>query len=203
MMIGETVYVDGEPVEDVLVEPGTARDAAEVSLPMGTVVDYTLRFPCSYEGPLHDTKVTVRGVELDTLNYSDHWRPAEVFGTWSNPWDMTVLVGRTLGDYTATVRVVSVQSTLDALGDPVTAEEVVYDGVAQARMSYGTEQAGTDELTMPTETWYFVMPWQSAFAALRPQSTYISYDGARYDVRAIKNVDNASETASFEAVRRG
>lgn len=203
-MIGETVLVDGVAVDNVLVEPGTARDAKEVTMPVGTVVDYTLRFPVNYEGaPLHDAKVTVRGVELDTLNYADHWRPADVFGTWSNPWDMTVLVGRTLGDYSATASVIAVQSVLNALGDPITTESTVYVGSVQARHSYGSEGTGSAEVEMPSETWYFVMPWQESFNELRPQSTYIIYLGNRYDVRMIKNLDNAYETASFEAVRHG
>lgn len=197
------MYVDGEPVENVLVEPGNARDAAEVTLPVGTVVDYTLRFPESFEGPLHDAKVTVRGVELDTLVYADHWRPREVFGSWSNPWDMTVLVGRTLGDYSATARIVALIATVNALGDPVQSEEAVYEGPVQARQSYGSEPSGSDSVSLPSETWHFVVPWSDAFSSLRPSSTYVDYGGARYDVRVIANVDGKSETASFEAVRRG
>lgn len=202
-MIGETVLVDGLAVDNVLVEPGNATDVAEISLPVGTVVDYTLRFPCAFDGPLHDAKVTVRGVELDTLIHADHWRPADVFGTWSNPWDMTVLVGRTLGDYSSTARIIALASALDELGDPVTTEDVVYEGPVQARISHGTEQAGQDAVTTQTETWYFVVPWQGQFGLLRPRSTLVEHGGARYDVRVIRNVDNKSETASFEAVRRG
>lgn len=202
-MIGETVYVDGEAVENVLVEPGNAKDASEVSLPVGTVVDYTLRFPVSFDGPLSDAKVTVRGVELDTLTHADHWRPQDVFGTWSNPWDMTVLVGRTLGDYTASIQVVSVSVALNALGDPVRSEDVVYDGSAQARLSYGNEANGEAQITDSQETWYFVVPWTDAFASLRPKSTYVLYNGARYDATVLKNVDEKSEALSIEAVRHG
>lgn len=202
-MIGETVYVDGEPVENVLVEPGNSKDASEMSLPLGTVVDYTLRFPADYPGPLHDAKVTVRGNELDTLTFADHWRPADVFGSWSNPWDMTVLVGRTLGDYTATVRIVALSATLDALGDPVTSEAEVYEGPAQARLSYGSEPSGDSSVSEPTETWYFVVPWHAGFESLRPGSTFVDYGGARYDARVVRNVDGKSETLSVEAVRHG
>lgn len=202
-MIGETVLVNGEPVENVLVEPGNARDASEASLPAGTVVDYTLRFPVSFEGPLHDAKVTVRGTELDTLTHADHWRPMDVFGSWSNPWDMTVLVGRTLGDYTANVTVYSVSAALDALGDPVTTETAVYEGAAQARNTYGSEENGGATVTDSRETWYFVIPWQPSFAGLRPKSTYVMYGGARYDAVSLKNVDEKSETLSIEAVRHG
>ena len=202
-MIGETVLVNGEPVENVLVEPGYVKDAAEVSLPVGTVVDYTLRFPTAFEGPLSDAKVTVRGKELDTVCHADHLRPADVFGSWSGAHDMTVHVGRVMGDYSATASIVVVSSTLDALGDPVQSESTVYSGPVQARTSYGTEERGSSELAYPSETWHFVVPWHQAFASLRPQSTFVDYGGARYDVSRIVNVDGKSETASFEAVRRG
>lgn len=200
-MIGETVYVDGEPVENVLVEPGQLRGADNIALPDGAYVDYTLQFPTDYPGPLHDAAVTVRGVECETLNYADHWRPADVFGTWSGSWDMTVLVGRRLGDYTAAIEVRALSAVLDALGDPVTSDLLVWAGNAQARMESGGESAGESEETLASETWRFVAPWDAAFGQLRPQSTYIAYKGARYDVTSIENVDERSQAVSFEAVR--
>ena len=202
-MIGETVYVDGAPVENVLVEPGQHRGYDNIALPDGAYVDYTLLFPIEYQEAVHDATVTVRGVECETLNYADHWRPADVFGTWSGSWDMVVLVGRRLGDYTAAIEVRSLSAVVDALGDPVTTDSLVWAGNAQARMESGSEAAGDDEETLATETWHFVAPWTQAFGQLRPQSTYISYKGARYDVTSIENVDERSKTASFEAVRHG
>lgn len=202
-MIGETVLVDGQPVDNVLVESGRASDAKEISLPVGTVADYTLRFPISFEGPLHDAKVTVRGLELDTLNHADHMRPQDVFGEWSGDWDMTVLVGRTLGDYSAEVTVMAVTATVNALGDPVKTERAVYEGAAQARMAYGTEENGAVKAVDSNESWYFVIPWQAAFASLRPTSTYVLYNGARYDAVALLNVEEKSETFSIQAVRHG
>ena len=202
-MRGETVLVNGQPVENVLVEVGHAPDAAEISLPVGTVADYTLRFPIAFEGPLHDAKVTVRGLELDTLHYADHMRPQDVFGTWSGDWDMTVLVGRTLGDYSAQVRIMAVESTVNALGDPVKTDRAVYEGAAQARMAYGTEENGAAKAVDSEESWHFVIPWQAAFASLRPSGTYVLYNGARYDAVALLNVEEKSETFSIQAVRHG
>lgn len=202
-MIGREVTFDGVAVRDVLVEPGQSRDALDVSVPAGARVDYTLRMRCDADAPQHGAKAMIDGVELDVLNVPAHWRPGDVFGTWSNPYDMTVLVGRTLGDYSATVRIVAVSATVDAVGDPVESESAVYEGPAQARMSEGSDGSGSDALSAPKETWFFVVPWAPAFGSLRPSSTYVDYGGARYDVVSIANVDMKSESASFEAVRRG
>ena len=201
MMAGETVLVDGVAVDNVLVEPGNVKDAQEISVPLGTVVKYTLRFPCGYDGPIEGAKITVRGQELDSIGYADHWKPADVFGSWTNPWDMTVIVGRTLGDFTAHIEVFAVYATLDVLGDAVSSESTVYEGPAQARHSYSKDTDGTALDRDVAETWWFVAPWQDGFAGLRPESTAIVYDGARYTVRDLANVDNRCEYMSFEAVR--
>lgn len=199
-MHGETVYLDGVPVDNVLVEPGLARDAQDITLPAGTVVDYTLRFPIEHRGPVHDAKITVRGRELDTLVFADHMDPLSVFGTWSGDWDMTVIVGRS-GDYTALLEVVELISTVDAMGDPVTVERTVYSGMGQARNESGSGPAGSAVEQRYVETWWFVIPWQEAFATLRPPSTLIRYGGSEFNAIRIVNVDQKSETASFEAVR--
>lgn len=202
MMAGETVLVDGVQVGNVLVEPGIERDAKEISVPLGTVVDYTLRFPVGFSGTVEGAKVEVRGQILDSIGYADHWHPEGVFGSWTNPWDMTVLVGRTLGDFAAQVEIVSISATLDALGDAVTTETTVYEGPAQARHSYASESDGSAFDTDVSEVWWFVVPWSEGFPALRPESTVIVYGGIRYTVRDLANVNNKGEYMSFEAVRR-
>ena len=202
-MIGREVTFDGVAVHDVLVEPGQSGDVLDVRVPAGARVDYTLRMRCDADAPRHGAKAVVDGVELDVLNVPAHWRPRDVFGTWSNPYDMTVLVGRTLGDYSETARIVAVSATVDAVGDPVTSESAVYEGPVQARMPEGSDGPGSDALSAPEETWFFVVPWDPAFGSLRPSSTYVDFGGSRYDVVSITNVDMKSETASLEAVRRG
>ena len=204
-MMGETVAVGAATVQNVLVEPGLSQDVKDVKdirVPVGARVDYTLRFPTGAEPPAHDAKVTVRGTVLDVLNVPDHWRPQDVFGEWTNPWDMTVLVGRTLGDFAQQVSVVAVAAAVDALGDPVVSESTVYNGMAQARMKSGSESPGDSSLTDAAETWWFVVPWQSGFASLRPQSTRILCGAVGYDVVSIENVDGKGEYASFKALRR-
>ena len=202
-MNGRTVTFDGAEVDDVLVEPGLSKDAAEVRLPAGARVDYTLRMRCDAEPPSHGAKAVVDGIELDVLNVPAHWRPGEVFGTWSNPYDMTVLVGRTLGDFASEVSIVAAVVAVDALGDPVRTEVAVYDGPAQARMESGTEPAGEDAEKEPRETWWFVVPWLDALAAYRPDALFVDCGGARYDVVSVENIENASENASIKAVRHG
>lgn len=201
-MRGETVRVGAADVGNVLVEPGLSKDMEKTDVPTGARVDYTLRFPASADAPDPDDKVTVRGNVLDVLNVPDHWNPADVFGEWSNPFDMTVLVGKTLGDFTATAEVIAITATVDELGDPVTVETTVYSGAAQARMKSGGTSGGTAVETDATEIWAFVIPWQVAFEVLRPQAALIAYNGERYEVRKIENIDNKSEFAAFEAVRR-
>lgn len=201
-MRGETVKVGTTDVANVLVEPGLAKDVRETDVPTGARVDYTLRFPVSADAPDPDDKITVRGKVLDVLNVPDHWNPADVFGEWSNPFDMNVLVGKTLGDFTATVEVIAITATVDELGDPVTVESTIYSGAAQARMKSGGTSEGEAVETDATEVWAFVIPWQSAFEGLRPQAVLIAYNSERYEVRKVENIDNKSEFATFEAVRR-
>lgn len=202
-MNGRTVAFDGAEAYGVLVEPGLSKDAAEIELPAGARVDYTLRMRCDAEPPRHGAKAVVDGMELDVLNVPAHWRPIEVFGSWSNPYDMTVLVGRTLGDFTAEVSVVAVTASVNALGDPVRTEAAIYEGAAQARMESGAEPSAEDAERMPRETWFFVIPWSAALSGHRPDALFVDYGGARYDVVSVENVGNASEYASIKAVRHG
>ena len=202
-MIGETILVGTVPVDDVLVEPGARRDSDAIETPAGSTVEYTLRMPIGSERIAPGSKVTVRGHVLDLLACGDHWQPAERFGSWHGRWDMTAVVGRTLGDMTPVISVVSLTTSIDSLGDPTTVETVVYTGAAQARMESGATAGGTNAITEATESWWFVAPWQSAFETLRPQFTRIDYDGARYDVQSIEDIDEKSEFASFRAVRHG
>lgn len=202
-MKGEIVTVDGVEVDNVLVEDGLAKDVEHVDTLSGARVAYTLRFPTDANPPAHDAKVTVRGEVLDVLNVPDHWDCSNVFDSWSNPWDMNVLVGKTLGDFTATIAIVSVTATINQLGDPAKTETTVYSGTAQARMKAASESAGTALETDATETWCFIVPWNSDIAALRPASTFIDYANARYDVRKIDAINNKQEFVLLEAVRHG
>ena len=202
-MRGETVLVDGVPVENVLVEPGEHVDEDAINVPTGTKVAYTLRFPTTYEGTVSNANVTVRGIECRTVGYSDHYRPQEVFGSWTGDWDMTVLASLVEGDMSASIEIVAVSVAVDQLGNARRTESTVYSGEAQARMETGSERNGDVAEVRVSETWHFVVPWQDAFATLRPQSTCVMYGGARYDVTYVRNIDNASRYCDFEAVRRG
>jgi len=205
-MIGETVYVGSEPVANVLVHPGAHEDGDDLRFPAGTVVSYTLAFPYDYPGPLHDTKVTVRGVECEVIGFCDHERPQDVFdGMWdlsTCPWDMTVPVRVCGGDMTAGIAVYSVSVTYDDMGDPVKSRTLAFIGDAQARMESGSESTAPDGSKIAVEKWWFVVPWSSCFAQLRPQTTEIDMGSFTYDVVSVKNVDMKSEFASFEAVLR-
>lgn len=202
-MRGESVYVDGVEVANVLVEAGLSKDVEHVESLSGARVDYTLRFPADAEPPAHDAKITVRGLELNVLNVPDHWDCKNVFGSWSNPWDMNVLVGKSLGDFVDAIAIYAITATVDALGDAVRTETLVYSGDAQARMKTGSETSGTALESDTLETWCFIVPWDDAFTALRPSSTFITYDGVQYDVRVIDPMNNKQEHALFEAVRHG
>ena len=198
---GETVLVGGEEVGNVLVSPGELREERDldVSLPAGATVRYRLDFPKAFGGDLEGREVVVRG---ERLRIAGH--PA-CYEDWNTPgdWNMPALAVALSGDWSAEVAVYALVSSVDALGDPVTSRELVYEGPAQARNSAGSEAAGSVEEQRARETWWFVVPWQDAFAALRPQSTVIVHGGADHDVARIVNVDGRSETASFEAVRHG
>lgn len=201
LITGETILVDGAPVDNVLVSP-SERDALElkdITLPLGQRIYCRLDIPKSYTEPLHGRTVTVRGEELriidDRLAYEEWNTPGE--------WNRYAFAARNTGDYADEITVWKLVADVDALGDPVTGRVEVYAGPAQARMESGSESWGTALQTDATEKWFFVVAWQEAFAGLRPQSTEIGYDGAVFDVASIEDVDNAAETATFEAVRRG
>lgn len=202
-MRGETVLVDGVPVENVLVEPGEHVDEDRISVPTGTKIAYTLRFPIAYDEPVSDSFVTVRGNRCRTVGYSDHYNPQRVFDSWTGDWDMTVLVELVAGDMSAFVEIFETAVSVDALGDFTRTESQLYAGDAQARMESGMEQHGGIAEVSVSETWHFVVPWQEAFSSLRPQSTFVDYLGARYNVTTIENVDNASQFCDFKAVRNG
>ena len=198
---GETILVDGEPVGNVLVSPSDreAVELADITLPLGQRIYCRLDIPKTYTEPLHGRTVTVRGEELrvvdDRLAYEEWNTPGE--------WNRYAFAARNTGDYADAIEVLRVVAELDELGDAVTSRELVYSGPAQARMASGGESGGTALATDATEKWYFVVPWQEGFAALRPQSTLVRYGGADYDVASIEDVDNAGETATNAAVRHG
>lgn len=199
--LGETVLVDGAEIANVLVSPGDAQDSdlSDDELPAGAVVRYRLDFPKAFAGDLEGSSVEVRGEDLRIVGHPVRYMDALTPGDWNMPAYAVAMSG----DYSATIRIVALVAAVDDLGDPVVSEQVVYEGPAQARNHSGSEGAGSVEEQRARETWWFVVPWQESFSALRPQSTSISYGGADYDVARIVNVDERSETASFEAVRHG
>ena len=207
MMRGEAVLVDGVPVENVLVAVGDHTEGTDAHVPAGVVVAYTLAFPASYPGPLHDAKVTVRGVECDTVGFCDHNRPADVFGgAWIEelcPWDMTVPVRLATLDERRQLRVVATSVTYDELGDPVRAESCAFEGPAQARWVSGGRGTAADGSADIAETWAFVVPWSAGLAALRPESTRVECDGAVFDAASVRDVDGKGEFCTIEGRRRG
>ena len=205
-MKGETVFIDGVQVENVLVEPGMADDATDIETRTGEEIAYTLRLPA--KGAVHSRAAcTVRGETLRVAGFSDAYDAAAVFGAaWSLPWAQTVLVSRVEGEMTAAIAVVRLLATLDELGDAHAERSIVWEGLAQARMEPSKEtdeDEGATNESNATETWHFVMPWDDVFAGLRPRNTLIAWDGVDYDVAGIADIDQHHETARFTAVRHG
>lgn len=202
-MTGETVLVDGEAVANVLVEPGDRTEADDVTVPAGTVVAYTLRFPRDFEGPLSDAVVTVRGIECRTVGFSDHYRAHEIFGaSWSLPWDMTVAVERVDGDMRAEVALVATSCSYRQ-GRPNVTETTLYEGPAQARMTGGSEGVAPDGSAEASETCRFVIPWSERAASARPEAAIVRMGGVDYDVTSVTDPDSRKAHLSIEAVRRG
>lgn len=202
-MTGETVTVDGKAVGNVLVEPGNRTEADDVTVPAGTVVAYTLRFPADYEGPVSDAVIEVRGIECRTVGFSDHYRAHEVFGaSWSLPWDMTVAVERIEGDMRAEIALVAT-SSIYVSGRAQVTETVLYEGLAQARTTGGSEGVAPDGSAEASETWRFVIPWSAGAADARPESTVVRMGGVDYDVTSVADPDNRGTHLSIAAVRRG
>ena len=202
-LTGEIVIVDGKVVENVLVEPGERTEADDVTVPAGTIVAYTLRFPADYDGPIADAVIEVRGIECRTVGFSDHYRAREVFGSsWSLPWDMTVAVERVEADMRAEIALVATSCVYE-MGRPKVAETTLYEGYAQARMTGGAEDIAPDGSSDPSETWHFVIPWSSDVAGIRPESSLVRMDGIDYDVTSVTDPDGRRTHVSIAAVRRG
>lgn len=209
-MRGETVFVDGIPVENVLVRPGDHSEEADVSVPAGVVVAYTLAFPSSYAGSVRRARVTVRGQECEVVGFSDHARFGHVFaGAWDHalcPWDMLVPVRLCEGEMTADVAIFKTSTTYDELGRPVRERIAVFEGKAQARRaatSADGEEVMPDGSSRAVETWFFVVPWRDGFSSLRPETTSVEMAGIEYDVISVEDVGASSSFLSVKAVRRG
>ena len=197
----ETIKVDGKRLDGVLVSPADVEAhlvPSDITLPVNASVHYRLDIPKDYTVRLRGQKVEVRGELYDVAD-----KPAYIEGNTPGYWNRYALAYRLEGDYSAAIVIVSIETTIDERGDPVISEYQVFSGTAQARMKTGEEAGGKALETDVSETWYFVVPWQSSFANLRPQSTLILFNEVKYDVVSIENVDNASEAVSFKAVRRG
>lgn len=197
------MIIDGIEVDNVLVEPGEAKDAELVTKPAGAIVAYTLRLPVDFDGPVRDVDVVVRGIACRSIGSSDHYRAREVFGSsWSLPWDMTMLVKRIEADMRRQVAVVATSSRY-VLGELVTDEEVLYEGAAQARMLSGDETTGPDGSADSTETWVFVVPYAKSVAEARPGSLLVRMGGVEFDVVSVSDLSDQSDHVALEAKRHG
>lgn len=202
-MTGETVTIDGVDVENVLVEPGEAKDADLVTKPAGAIIAYTLRLPVDFEGPVSDVDVVVRGIACRSVRHSDHYRAREVFGSsWALPWDMTMLVERVEADMRDEISVVETSSRY-VLGELLTDEKVLYEGLAQARMLSGDESLGPDGSSDATETWVFVIPRAPDIACARPGSLIVRMRDVDYDVVSVNDLAAEGDHVALEAKRHG
>lgn len=75
-----------EPVENVLVAPGSAQGVSEDNRPDGTTVTYTLYFPKAFTGRLENERVTVRGNMCEVIGHPD------LIAQSPTPWNMVVEV---------------------------------------------------------------------------------------------------------------
>ena len=198
-MRGETVYVDGMPVENVLVSPGESSAAGALMATslddwQGAYADYSLYFPMTYDEPLDGKTITVRGVPCDVLGYPEHYRPQHVFDGWRGQWDMTVRVRQTIGGAAETIELIAKTVTRDFVGRRTEATETLYNGEGQARMDTGSETSangGTEALT----GFVFVIPWLEALDTHQPQQLFVIYDGRTYDIQSVENKDEKDVTA--------
>lgn len=112
-MIGETVHIlrleqigvdDGnmpvyayppvyEPIENVLVAPGSRQDLIETIRPDGVVINYTLHFPKTFDERLKNRRILVRGRECKVVGDPDHY----MLESTPTPWWMPVEVTATDG----------------------------------------------------------------------------------------------------------
>lgn len=192
---GETVYVDGKPIDDVLVHCGeSALVASSIDDWQGAYADYTLYFPMSYQEDLTGRHITVRGIDTEVLGHPDHERPMSVFGRWHGRWDMTVRVRRVIAGAAQTLSVIAKMVERDGIGRRVEKVETLYSGAGQARMSSGAETDRSDG-TMSSASYVFVIDWLDALRDYQTQQLFVEYDGRTFDVISVENKDERSETA--------
>jgi head-tail adaptor len=206
-LIGETVYIDGEPVENVLVSAsgynkiGTEGDV-DIDRLIGPLADYKLYFPMSYTDDLTGKKVTVRGIECEVIGHPDHEHPDRVFGTWSTPWDMAVAVKRVLPWNAEYVTIRYAATGRDVMGNRITAEPaVIWQGMAQARQEKSDETvAATGRVS--SSTYYFVVPYIQGIYVMPTQRLSVLYRNKVFDVASIEDIDEKHETLSIRATWR-
>lgn len=201
-MRGETVLIDGEPVENVLVhvgEYGSSQTPTDVTDEIGPVADYTLYFPKNYAGSLTGKTATVRGIDCEVLGVPDHERPDKVFGAWIGNWDMLARVRKVVAGYKEHVAIYATTVTRDALGSRTTTVKKIYEGAAQVRFSQADE-SNTEGGYKSSKSVYVIVPWDDALAAYQTQEITIDYAGKTYDVASVENVGEAGKRASIRAV---
>lgn len=201
-MRGEIVYVDGSPVDNVLVHPGESSssgtmDASNITDWVGPIADYILYFPITYTERLDGRTVEVRGITCDIIGHPDHERPQHVFEGWAGEWDMMVRAKRTQAEkmeyITVIVRTASRAS--DGSGrreEP--SDDVIFEGYAQARKDTGSESKKKDG-TESKETFMFVLDWDDRFASTPTQRLFVSYNGKEYNITSVTNKDEEGITA--------
>ena len=205
---GETVLVNGWPVNDVLVHIGdferSNAAADNVKEPVGVVADYTLYFPKGYTADLTGKTITVRNITCKVLGHPDHERPEQVFGrNRVGRWDMTVRVETVLDAKAESISIVRLQETRDTLGNPDTTEfGFIWSGKGQARKSTG-DMDDKSKGAVAEETWYFVVPWNNQYSSIPAQQLQVWYNNRTYYVEDIQDVDWKHEYASIKAVWHG
>lgn len=204
-MRGKTVFVNGRPVDNVLVYPTGSSNAAsnsknDITDLVGGISDYTLYFPDDYTEDLYGATVTVNGRDCEVLGYADHVDMKSVFGNWQGSWDMVVRVQRVHGDISKHIRVLAKIVKRDILGQRSEESVTVYDGDAQVRFSSGDE--GDEKIrTESRQTFVFVFPWQNGLDSYKTQQLTVEYNGGTYDVASVENIDERARYASIKAVQ--
>lgn len=205
---GETVYINGTAVDDVLVHIGDFERsniyAENIKEPVGTIADYTLYFPMTFNSDLTGKVITVRNIPCKVLGHPDHERPEQVFGrNWIGRWDMSVRVEKVLDEKTENITVMRVQEGRDTLGDPTqTSFSFVWTGKGQARKETGTTDE-RDKGIVPDEVWYFVVPWNNQYSTIPAQQLQVYYGGHTYFPVDVQDIDWKHEYASIKAVYHG
>lgn len=144
-----TVLPSGEPVDDVLVHPGSGVQPTDPCCPPGSPIVARAHFPKTFGGELRGMRVEVRGRLLDVVGDPVRYQAPNTPTRWDVSAD---LADFRMAEPFALYREAS---AVDTLGDPVAVREEAASGECRVQPSGSSDSEGAADSARTTsvELW--------------------------------------------------